>query len=112
VEVKARLFIKIILWTVITALVLPLFILSGKPCNPPPQEEKLISNQTIVIYSPGYKVSFYGIEKLHPFDIGKYDRIADYLVKKGCLIKRISRYQRLQVLAPMCCTTTNSPGCQ
>ncbi|MCP4806098.1 MAG: histone deacetylase [Proteobacteria bacterium] len=41
----------------------------------------------LVAYSPGYRVSLFGLERLHPFDIGKMDRIADQLVDAGLLTK-------------------------
>jgi len=87
VEVRTRHYLKITLWTVITAFILTLLVFTRKPCNPPPKKGKLVANQTIVVYSPGYRISFYGIEKLHPFDIAKYDRIADHLVENGILEK-------------------------
>ncbi|HHO50386.1 MAG TPA: histone deacetylase [Deltaproteobacteria bacterium] len=39
----------------------------------------------LVAYSPSYRVSFFGIERLHPFDIDKMDHIADHLVAQGLL---------------------------
>jgi histone deacetylase 11 len=35
------------------------------------------------VWSPAYRVSFYGIERLHPFDVAKYDTIAQGLVDGG-----------------------------
>lgn len=39
----------------------------------------------VVAWSPGYRVSFYGIERLHPFDIAKNETIAAHLVDEGLL---------------------------
>ncbi len=36
-----------------------------------------------IIYSPKYKISVFGMEKFHPFDIGKYDKIYHALKKDG-----------------------------
>jgi histone deacetylase 11 len=35
-----------------------------------------------IIYSTGYDISFYGLQKLHPFDTCKYSRVHDALAKK------------------------------
>jgi histone deacetylase 11 len=47
-----------------------------------PQSGAVVGD-AVVVYSPGYRISLYGIEKLHPFDIGKLDRIASHLVDEG-----------------------------
>ncbi len=36
-----------------------------------------------LVYSPNYKISVFGMEKLHPFDIAKYDKIFNALKKDG-----------------------------
>ena len=36
-----------------------------------------------IVYSPKYKISVFGLERLHPFDIGKYDKIYAALKKDG-----------------------------
>ena len=41
------------------------------------------SDPPIVAYTPDYRVSFFGIERLHPFDIGKMDTIAQHLRDEG-----------------------------
>lgn len=38
-----------------------------------------------VVYSPGYLIDLGGLEKLHPFDIRKYEKIHDQLIKDGLL---------------------------
>lgn len=67
-----------------------------------------ISHQTKekvpVVYSPDYRLSLYGLERLHPFDIGKYDKIYAALKKDGSLSGRevyepemLSRKQLLMI---------------
>ncbi len=36
-----------------------------------------------LIYSPGYNITAFGLERLHPFDSRKYRRIRDWLVRQG-----------------------------
>jgi len=40
-----------------------------------------------IVYSPKYKISVFGLEKLHPFDIAKYDKIYAGLLKDGLVTK-------------------------
>lgn len=35
-----------------------------------------------IIYSPAYNISFLGLEKVHPFDAGKWGRVFELLIKK------------------------------
>ncbi len=53
------------------------------PPAPPPQEGTATDAGAVVVHSPGYRVSFYGLERLHPADIARYDRIADHLASEG-----------------------------
>ena len=39
----------------------------------------------VVVYSSRYQIKVGGIERLHPFDIGKYERIYEALVKEGAI---------------------------
>ena len=39
----------------------------------------------LVAWSPAYEIRFFGIEKLHPFDITKYSRIARHLIDEGVI---------------------------
>ncbi|MEO0600121.1 MAG: histone deacetylase [Myxococcota bacterium] len=55
------------------------------PSSPPPRPAGVLPGGAVVAYSPGYRISFFGIERLHPFDIGKMDRIADHLVAEGLI---------------------------
>ena len=36
-----------------------------------------------LVYSPGYNVTAFGLERLHPFDSAKYSRIHDELIRQG-----------------------------
>lgn len=38
-----------------------------------------------VVYSSDYRLRLFGLERLHPFDIAKYDKIHKALDKAGCL---------------------------
>ena len=73
-----------------TATVLAVLVLAGvfwfarAPQHPTPQDGAVVGD-AVVVYSPGYRVSLFGIERLHPFDIGKMDSIADHLVAEGLL---------------------------
>ncbi len=49
------------------------------------RDGKVLKNGTAVIYSYKYQISVYGIEKLHPFDIRKYERIYLALIDDGLL---------------------------
>ena len=40
------------------------------------------SNKIPIIFHPSYDISFYGIEKLHPFDSKKHGKVFKYLNKK------------------------------
>ena len=71
---------------VLTVLGVGLAWLTKAPRDPPPSAGEAVGG-ALVAYSPGYRVSLFGIEKLHPFDIGKMDAIADHLVDEG-LVER------------------------
>ncbi|GIL45353.1 hypothetical protein Vafri_2603 [Volvox africanus] len=43
------------------------------------------SIQLPVVYHPSYNISFFGIEKLHPFDSCKYGKVVSALKKQGVL---------------------------
>ena len=51
---------------------------------PDPPEPKLPFNVSVV-YSPGYLINLGGLEKLHPFDIRKYEKIHNSLMADGLL---------------------------
>lgn len=41
--------------------------------------------QLPIIYRSEYNVHFWGLEKLHPFDAGKWGNIIQYLFRSGCV---------------------------
>ena len=45
--------------------------------------DKKVESRAVVVYSYNYRISLYGLEKLHPFDILKYEKIYTGLVKDG-----------------------------
>ena len=57
--------------------------LSRAPADPPPKAGAVLPGGAVVVYSPGYRVSFFGLERLHPFDTFRYDRVAEALVDRG-----------------------------
>jgi len=40
-----------------------------------------------LVYTSGYNISAFGLEKMHPFDSQKYGRIYNYLVQWGIIEK-------------------------
>lgn len=69
--------------------VVPQFVgVSGTELNPGFWGEfKVPASKLPIFYSEHYNISFWGIEKLHPFDSKKYGRVVDFLVKDGVLAK-------------------------
>ena len=57
-----------------------------------PEAEELPSGQVAIVYSPDYLISLAGLEKLHPFDINKYEKIIDSLVADGVLREQDIHY--------------------
>src|SRR5688572_249803 len=41
-----------------------------------------------IVYSPNYDITFFGLEKIHPFDSSKYGKVAQALVKNKILHKQ------------------------
>jgi len=70
---------------VIATLTVPLAWFFRPPPRPASQPGQVLAGGVLIAYSPGYRVSFFGLERLHPFDIAKYDRIAAGLVDAGML---------------------------
>lgn len=52
--------------------------------NPDPRPGSIV-HEARVVWSPGYRVSFFGIERLHPSDTYRSDRVAGHLVAEGLL---------------------------
>jgi len=53
------------------------------PAHPTPRAPTAISGGVTLYHSPGTRISFFGMEHLHAFNIDKYDRIAADLVDSG-----------------------------
>ena len=51
------------------------------PAKPDPHIGDVLPGGVKVVYSPGYRVGLYGLERLHPFDTFKYDKIARRLLR-------------------------------
>lgn len=47
--------------------------------------DKKVGSKAAVVYSYDYRISLYGLEKLHPFDILKYEKIYSELIKEEIL---------------------------
>jgi len=77
------------------ALLIAAWWFTKLPASPPPRpgSELTVPSDTEVLrtarvaFSPGYRVSFFGIERLHPADVFRSDRIAKDLLRSG-LLKR------------------------
>ena len=63
----------------VVALVGLIWLLQA-PAHADPQSPVVLPGGVVVYHSPGTRVSFFGLERMHAFDIGKYDRIAADLV--------------------------------
>ncbi len=50
---------------------------------PAPSAGTVLPGGAVVVWSPGYRVSFYGLERLHPADASRYDKVAAHLVREG-----------------------------
>lgn len=81
-----------------------------------PRAGRLISGRAAVVYSSRYEVDLWGLEKLHPFDIHKYGRIARELVRSGHMTTadffvppEVTREQLLRVHTPGYLTSLGSP---
>jgi histone deacetylase 11 len=73
----------------IATMVLLLAIAGAGCADPLPVEKRdrpvATGERMSIVYSPGYGVKFFGFEKLHPFDINKYERIYDRLISDRVL---------------------------
>lgn len=89
------LFVAIIAWIVYINLPGPQYAVTANqetggtsdqasPHPSPPAEPKLPFNVSVV-YSPGYLINLGGLEKMHPFDIRKYEKIHNGLIADGLL---------------------------
>ena len=58
-----------------------------------------------IIYSPKYNFSFWGLEKLHPFDTNVYRRTISILENKG-ILNMTSKIKEGKVITPSICLRT------
>ena len=80
--------VAIAAWIVFINLPRPEFPVTQNPgSNPPtdsdpeaPPAEPLLPFDVSVVYSPGYLIELGGLEKMHPFDIRKYEKIHKGLI--------------------------------
>ena len=54
-------------------------------------------DQLPIIYSSSYDISFFGLEKLHPFDTQKWGNIYKFLIESGLLANKSQSVQPLQI---------------
>ena len=57
-------------------LILVWFSLSAQECH---LYVEVTANQWPIVYSEDYNIGFMGLEKLHPFDSGKWGKVFQYL---------------------------------
>ncbi len=55
------------------------------PPRPPARDGRVLPGGAVVVWSPAYKVSFFGLERLHPFEADKGARIAEQLLHARAL---------------------------
>ena len=67
------------------------------PMPPPPRLYLDIKpTQLPIIYSTYYDISFFGFEKLHPFDTQKWGHIFKFLIEAGILANKAQSIEPLQ----------------
>jgi len=52
---------------------------SCEPCGTPHLYVPITAGQWPLVYSPEYNIGFLGLEKLHPFDSGKWGKVVSFL---------------------------------
>jgi acetoin utilization deacetylase AcuC-like enzyme len=55
------------------------------PAIPAPSPGEILAGDVLVTWSEATRIRAFGLESLHPFDIGKMDRMAAHLVDQGLL---------------------------
>lgn len=78
---RRRMFMIAVVATLVVGAVVACLV--KPPPRPAAAPGSVLPGGALVAYSPGYRINFYGIERLHPFDIGKADRIAAHLRREG-----------------------------
>ena len=61
-----------------------IFFITSAPCSSTDRPEthlyvEINATQWPIVYSRSYNIGFLGLEKLHPFDSGKWGRVFDFL---------------------------------
>jgi len=49
--------------------------------------EEEVTTKKHIVYHPYYDITFFGLEKIHPFDSAKYSKIANNLIAKKLLVQ-------------------------
>lgn len=57
-------------------------------------EQTLDPDQLPIVYSSAYNIGFLGMERIHPFDSGKWGKVYQHLVGKGALRVHKSQTKR------------------
>ena len=50
-------------------------------------EQELNPNQLPIVYSSAYNIGFLGMERIHPFDSGKWGKVYQHLVGKTLRVR-------------------------
>ncbi len=89
----------------------------AKAFNAVAPRAELKNKKLPLIFSPDYDISFFGIEKLHPFDSKKYGKVHNYLVNtvgipRECFYvpTQVSEQDLLLVHTPAYLQSLNSPS--
>ena len=83
---RRKLLLPAVLVVAVATGLLALLVWAGAPSpQPEPSAGHVLPGGALVVWSPSYRVHFFGLERLHPFDLTKYDTIADGLLERGLL---------------------------
>lgn len=73
-------------WIVLFSMIAGLLLLFGSAsCCHIHVAERSPDQPMPILYHPQYNITFFGIEKLHPFDSTKYGRVYDALIERGLI---------------------------
>ncbi len=75
--------VLVVVFAVLAVLGGALAWFTAPPPRPRAQEGAVLPGGAVVAFSEGYRVSFYGIERLHPFVLTKSRQVAQHLVAEG-----------------------------
>jgi hypothetical protein len=72
----------------------------------PLQAESWKTNQQLpIVYEPGYNITLFGLEKLHPFDSCKFTKVMSVLLRFNHDLRVV---QRLRASSCSCCKQSSS----